>query len=254
VAPEEEILSVLPVDEPLAAPPAEDSSDQLEAVEAVPEPAPPRRKARAARAAGLLKRDKFLVEGLSGGFHAKADYDLFDLTTDEWVGSGQEKGAAQALSLLNSRAAFAAVVEVFDGNDDLLFTMERPGRFLGQRPKVDVWDAQGREVGSVQGASLLRLDLELYDRDGELLAEAQPEGKPRKWVFWTEDDRRLGRVTVETMRRPGALLTPAQGGIYSVTVAPDLAGRPDVKILLLATAMFIDLLALDTLNRPIRHR
>jgi hypothetical protein len=232
---------------------SEEVFDELEVVDEVAEVLPVA-KAEQKQPRGFLRLQKFIIESPSGGSHGTAENDIIDPDTDQLVGYAKETGTARSMSILGARSSFAATIEVYDAaGDRLLFLLERPGQFLS-KPRAEVRDTQDRLLGVIEsGAALLKVEPEIYGRCGQLLAQAEIEGdrSRRKWVFWGADDQKLASVTVLQMRRRGALLAAAQGGRYSVACAASLAAEPDLKLLVLAAALFIDLVLVDAINRPI---
>jgi hypothetical protein len=230
-AAEEEVLEVLPAD-------AADH-DVLAVVE---EPTSKRTR----RGTGLLSRREFLIEGRAGSFNKTVSYDLLDPDSEDFLGSVCEKGAAQSalVAWLTPRSNVSSVIEVCAGDgDDLVFAMDRPSRLFNAAPTAQVYGARGELLGSVRNLLTKPARLEVDGPGGEALGDVETRGK--KLVFVDPDGRTFGSVVWEAVCRPGALPSAARGGRFVVTARPELDDRPDLKALLLAAGLYLDISTLD---------
>jgi hypothetical protein len=217
----------------------------------------PRPERDLARLPRLLKARQFLIQG-SG-----SQYVILDAESNRELAVATEGGGGseQMLRVLGSSGGRREThVNVFDAwTDKELFHIERSAfqQFIGQSPlQVEIFEAD-RCLGSFETQMFpSRGAFWIYDSRDRKVAELDGQWHPRPdYRYFGRNGDRLGRLKTEVERRhvfTGAFGWCRAGGSLLLTLSEHLADRPEDKILLLATALILEMGVASIRMGPIR--
>jgi hypothetical protein len=202
------------------------------------EPAPRRGMPR------LLKPQRFLIKGKSNVFSTMLDYNIFDMDTRRQVGVAIEEPETWAaiLKFFMRRRYLPTRFEFRDQRSDrLVFTLQRPAFFW--LPRVEVYDGEERLIGYFSKNVFSMSTFQVFDWRDREFAEVSWSRKPSLTMrFRSKDGRELGNVTHECVATGKVVVSWfTEGGSYVVTAAPDMKDQPEAKMLLLGTAVAVDI-------------
>lgn len=192
--------------------------------------------------AGPLDLREFVVKEHIGLLKLTDTYDIFDAQSQQQVALAREtiSGVMKVLRLLVNKQMLPTTVTVTerDENGPVLFRIERGFTFI--RPKVVVVDANGREVGYFR-SKLFSLGggFWVHDMSDQQVAEVKGDWKGRNFKFLDANQQELGQVAMKWGGVAKELFTSAD--TYMVQIAPSADGIPNIKMLLLAAALAIDI-------------
>ncbi|MBI3271641.1 MAG: oxidoreductase [Planctomycetes bacterium] len=192
--------------------------------------------------AGPLDLREFVVKEHVGLLKLTDSYDIFDARSQKQIALAREtiSGGMQALRLLVNKQMLPTTVTVTerDENGPVLFQIRRGFSLI--RPKVFVVDASGREVGYFK-SKLFSLGggFWVYDMRDQQVAEVKGDWKGRNFKFLSPSQQELGQVAMKWGGVAKELFTSAD--TYMVEIAPGAEAIPNVKLLLLAAALAIDI-------------
>jgi hypothetical protein len=244
---EEDIPEVLPATSPdiLDVLPAGNPLDELEEVADVE---------GLCAGSELLRLSRLFIKGRAGGaaelfVSTPNSYVLYDAATRRKVGEANEvqDGALTAMhSLLRgSKAWTTARIEVCEGRDNvLLFSVRRPPHLWTSR--VEILGPEDEPLGYFTWKAFSRLLSQpflVHDADGRLVLRMQPEFLRGRLDFLDPRGRYLGNMMTEAAYLKKIKLSwVPRGGSYYVTFKEVLARRPQHKLLLLGSALGLDLI------------
>ncbi len=224
-----------------------DEADELPEVVPADGPAAPRRQPTSPGRSRLLQARRFLI------VYGQREYVLLDAETDKEVGVATEQqtsGGAVHQAFGGSGSARPCTVSVYDARtEEEVFAVHREAfqRFLGQNPAlVEFTTPDDRVFGSFE-TKIFPSDGTFWMRDagGRKFAEVDGQWHPRPdYVFRGRDGGKLGRVRTEGERR--RLLTSPfgwcrWGGELLLSTSDSLADHPEGKMLLLGTALILEI-------------
>jgi uncharacterized protein YxjI len=192
-------------------------------------------------AANLLSRNRFFIREQVAFMKTTDVYDILDPDTEQPVGTAREAPGSMVAVLrwLISKKLMPTTVEVRDAeHEQLAFSINRPVQFFRQR--VDVLDAEGQRVGYFK-SKLLSIGggFWVYDNHDQQVAEIKGSWTGWHFQFLTPDGTEMGVVTKKWAGLGKALFTSADN--YIVAINEDMAEAENVKMLLLAAALAIDI-------------
>ena len=169
-------------------------------------------------------------------------FDIFDARTQQSVALARETpgGFLKFLRLLINKKLLPNMVTITEGGEEgpALFTIHKPFTFL--QSKVIVRDAGGRDVGYFKSKFFsFGGGFWVYDMADQQVAEIKGDWKGWNFKFLASDGAEIGLVTKQWGGLAKELFTSADTYIVSISEgAPD---NRDVRILLLAAALAIDI-------------
>ena len=192
-------------------------------------------------AANLLSRNRFFIREQVAFMKTTDVYDILDPDTEQQVGTAREVPGSMVAVLrwLISKKLMPTTVEVRDADhEQLAFSIYRPVQFFRQR--VDVLDAEGQRVGYFK-SKLLSIGggFWVYDNHDQQVAEIKGSWTGWNFQFLTPDGTEMGVVTKKWAGLGKALFTSADN--YIVAINEEMAEAENVKMLLLAAALAIDI-------------
>ena len=202
----------------------------------------------------LLRLSRLFIKGRAGGaaelfVSTPNSYALYDPATRQKVGEANEvqDGTLTAMHSLirGSKAWTTARIEVCEGRDNvLLFSVRRPPHLWTSR--VEILDPEDEPLGYFTWKAFSRLlsqPFVIHDADGRLVLQMRPEFLRGRLHFLDLRGRYLGNMMTEAAYLKKLTITwVPRGGSYYVRFAPELAGRPQHKLLLLGAALGLDLI------------
>jgi hypothetical protein len=202
----------------------------------------------------LLRLPRLFIKGRAGGaadlfVSAANSYVLYDALTHRKVGEANEvqDGSLTALHSLirGSKAWTTARIEVCEGRDRLLlFSVRRPPHLWTSR--VEILGPEDEPLGYFSWKAFSRLLSQpflIHDAGGRLVLQMRPEFLRGRLDFLDRHGRYLGNMMTEAAyRKELRIAWVPRGSSYYVSFAPELAGRPEHKLLLLGAALGLDLI------------
>ena len=191
----------------------------------------------------MLESRKFLVKEKVKILAAHATYDIYDADTREPIGVAEEEISflTRVLRWFVSKQLMPARVEVREKPDDsLVFSVSR-GFFLF-RSRVEIHDAQGVLVGYLK-SKLFSFSggFHVFDAKDKPFAEVKGNLFGFKYrVLTPEGDFEMGKVSKEWGGIAKELFTSADS--YLIEVNEDLDEQPLGKMLVLASALAVDMI------------
>lgn len=187
-----------------------------------------------------LNRDTYLVKEHVGLFKASSNYDVYDPETGELVLLCREPHLsflAKLARFTDYRRMMPFDVHLLTPDGQLLLHVQRGfSLFLSH---VSVIDAAGRLVGGFkQKLFSIGGGFSVLDASGQPVC--QLKGKWTGWEFrFTAGDRELARVTKKWTGLSKELFTSADS--YVLQVSPHAPPSSDIRMLILAAVMCVDL-------------
>ena len=202
----------------------------------------------------LLEPQKFLIKGKGGFFHSGLDYNIFDFENQTKIGVATEETEIWAAMLkpFMRKRYLPTRIEIRDQRSDkLVFGIHRPAYFWN--PRVEVCDADDRLIGyfAMPGffslltsfrslLSHLKTAFSVYDWRDREFAVVSWERFPVHLTFRRKGRGVLGSVMKEVWATRKMVVSSGQGGSYVVTMAPEMKQEAEAKMLLLGTAVALD--------------
>ena len=194
----------------------------------------------------MLECNRFAIQEHRRVVSTVQSYDIRDAETGEVVGFARENigGVSQALRWVVSKRLLPTTVEVREKPDDsLVFTLRR-GWYLF-RSRLEVRDSIDQLVGYFASRLFTRSrGFEVFDRAGKPFARVEGELFGLEYRFLDGDGKvELGRVSRSAREASGVVRSAFfSADDYYLEVNPDLTEQPLAKMLLLATALAVDLI------------
>jgi hypothetical protein len=161
-------------------------------------------------------------------------WDVFDPETDRQVGTVRQKQMNWTEYLRSWRGVPLEARTVPDRS--LIFSLFKPIR-LG-RSRVQTLDASGELVGYFQPKIIsVNSGYWVYDARGQVIGEVRGDWTQYEYQLLTPEGQKLGRVSRKLVGLQRAVLFKERD--YAVTVGDEAKGRPEVKLLLLSTALAV---------------
>jgi uncharacterized protein YxjI len=161
------------------------------------------------------------------------EYGAFIGTVYQKLTSGQK-----ALNLLLSKTMLPFVIEIRDGNDELMFSISRDWTFI--LSKVNIFDAQGNDFGFIQQKfKLLKSHFLINNNNGSLIAEMFGNWNGWHFIIKNASGSQMGLITKKWAGAMKEIFTTADK--YNVSVDERYASKEN-KIIMLANAISIDML------------
>jgi uncharacterized protein YxjI len=177
------------------------------------------------------------------GFLKLADvFDIFDAATQARVALARETpgGLITALRFIVNKRMLPNTVTVTQGDENgpLLFLIRKPFTFI--RSKVWVEDAAGKRLGYFK-SKLFSFGggFWVHDEFDRQVAEVQGDWKGWNFKFLASEGKELGLVTKKWGGLAKELFTSAD--TYAVSIHDDGGADRNLRILLLAAALAIDI-------------
>jgi hypothetical protein len=184
---------------------------------------------------GLLELQQFVIKERADAEKVATVYDIFDPRTQEKTGIARAKPGSNFLARFSSRKFRTTELKVHEIQDDsLVFTVRQ--RTGWRRRRIEVYDADDHLMGRGElrgrGAALW-----IYDRRNLPFAELKASLAGENCYFRAVDGRELGRVEWNTLRTESR---PPVADCF-VSVGDELAAQPLAKMLLLGTALAMNI-------------
>ena len=195
---------------------------------------------RANEVRDALNRDTFLVKEHVGLFKASSNYDIYDPETGELVLLCREPNLGTLTKLArftDYRRMLPFDVHLLTPDGQPLLKVQRG--FCLFLSRVSVVNAAGQVVGGFkQKLFSVGGGFSVLDADGQTVC--QLKGKWTGWEFrFLAADRELARVTKQWSGLGKELFTSADN--YVVQISQDVPPSSDVRMLILAAVMCVDL-------------
>jgi hypothetical protein len=194
------------------------------------------------REGGMLELQRFLIKERVAFLRSALLYDLYDADDNEQVGIAREVVPrwVRLLRWLISRHRLPTRLEVFEGEDESLVFILRV-RVGPWRRRVEVRDADEHLVGYLATRVFTwGRQTTVYNKQHEEFARLEGDWSAGNFSFVTPDGRELGAITRKSGGLGRKLFSRADS--YLVTLGDELLDQPIAKMLLLATALAIDLI------------
>lgn len=189
----------------------------------------------------MLEADTFMVKERVKFFKSHQTYDIFDYDTKEPIGTAEESigGLVKFARWFVPKSRLPTEVEVREHDGALVFRIRRSGFLL--RGRVEVFDADDERIGYFKSRRLsVSGGFSVRDRHDRPFAEARGNLVGLEFRILAPGGAELGRVTKEWGGVGRELFTSAD--TYMVNTVDDLAGQPVAKMLVLATALAVDMI------------
>jgi uncharacterized protein YxjI len=197
----------------------------------------------------MLTHDRFMTKAKFA--FAGAKFDITNPDTKEKIGVARERisfltSFLRSLSVgpIRFKDWMATVIEVREKPDGpILFTVRKPMALFSLVWTVQIWNNKAEQMGYFQ-TKLFSLfgGFWVYDPKGAQVAEVKAKfGKtgPRL-LFLTADGNELGHISSEIMEAKGFKVVWGSPGL-TVTMADDIKDDIDMKVILLATTLAMEL-------------
>jgi uncharacterized protein YxjI len=190
----------------------------------------------------MLDRTTYFIREHTGLLKLSDTYDILDPETQEQLGIAQEKPgtAIQVLRFFVNKQMLPTQIMVYEGSNSedaskLLFSIKRGFTFL--RSKIDICDAQGQVLGSLQ-SKLFSLGgaFSVFDAAGTMVANVKGDWKGWTFRFLDQSENELGTISKKWAGLGKELFTSADNYILHLNSEPSKA----MAILLLAGALAVD--------------
>ena len=192
--------------------------------------------------ASPLDLKQFIVKEHVGFLKLADVFDIFDAATQARIALARETpgGLITALRFVVNKRMLPNTVTVTQGDENgpLLFHIRKPFTFL--RSKVWVEDAAGKRLGYFR-SKLFSFGggFWVHDESDRQIAEVQGDWKGWNFKFLASEGKELGLVTKKWGGLAKELFTSAD--TYAVSIHDDAGADRNLRILLLAAALAIDI-------------
>ncbi len=193
------------------------------------------------RELGMLELQRFLIKEHVALLERPDTFEIIDPETSIRAGiaRGQIGKLARLLRYVLPPQLIPTRIDVCEGEDEsLVFTIRRPIHLW--RPGVEFYDAEDHLVGYFKSKiGFGRRGFWVYDSRDRPFAEVKGNWVGRSFCFVTADGQELGVVSKKWAGLGKELLTWANN--YLVSMNDEVVDQPFAKMLLLGTALAIDL-------------
>jgi len=189
----------------------------------------------------MLEANKFMVKQKVKFLKSHASYDIFDFETEEQIGTAEESisGLVKALRWIINKNLMPTRVEVRDDDGNLVFQITR-GVVLF-RARVEVLNADDQLIGYFKSKIFsLRGGFWVYDKKDRHFAEVKGNLIGFNYRILTPEGDELGKITKKWGGLAKELFTSSD--TYMVDTDEDLHDQPVAKMLVLASALAIDVI------------
>jgi uncharacterized protein YxjI len=191
----------------------------------------------------MLESSRFLVKEQTKFLSSHATYDIFDADDQEPLGKAEEVigTATKILRWFVSKALMPTSIEIREKYDNsLVFTISR-GWYIF-RSRVEIHDSEGEFLGYFKSKVFsFGGGFYVYDKKDRQFAEVKGNFIGFEYKILTPDhDFEMGKVTKKWGGLAKEIFTSAD--TYLIDVHEDLDEQPIAKMLVLASALAVDMI------------